>query len=269
MRRTLLACGLLAAAACGTTLPPSSAGLPPASVPTADPDLPSADAILARHIEATGLRVVLEGSQSVHVRGAVEHAALDLVGEFDAWRARPARSAMRLWLPTLGETSYGCDGRRAWTLQPMVGPQVLAGADLLKACAGAVYDHLLRRPQGLETLVTVARRRFEGKECYEVYGLYADPAGSDPVLRSFREFYDVSSGLLVGIVERSGSSTGNANVTRVFSDYAPLGGSLVARRTVQRSPGLTLVFTVEEVSYDAVSDEEFEVPQVAAALLPP
>ncbi len=269
MRRALPA-WCLVAAACAPTLPPRGEAAAAFAAPAPDPTLPDALALCARHVEATGLRAVLEAHDSVHVRGTVERPAQRLEGTFELFRARPALSAMQLRLPGVGETDYGCDGTRAWMAHPLLGPRVLEGADRVKACASAAWDALLRRPEGLEVYATVAREPFEGRACHVVFGRWADPPGaapSDPALRSFREYYDAETGLLAGVVEPSGSSEGPVVVTRVLGDYAPLAGSLVARRTEQRSPDLTLVFRVEDVRYGGVEQDAFEAPAAVEALL--
>ena len=259
----------LALSSCGPTLPRGVSGaeleaLTEIEVPAADPSAPLAEELLARHIEATGMRAVLEGSRSVRIDGTAEALELGVLGDFEALRARPARTRLLLRLPSLGEVLSGCDGERAWMVHPVSGVEVFDGAAQLKACRSAVYDHLLRRPDGLEAYLTVGRTRFGGRECYEVFGLHAAEDARQAALgvreRSFREFYSVDTGLLAGIIESSRSSNGAVEVTSRYEDYAAFGGSLVATRTVQRSPGFELVLTVESVVYDDVDDDQFELP---------
>jgi len=269
--RRIAALLLLLAAGCGQTLP--RGGDPadlefPEEVPLADPTLPAALDLLASHLEATGMRAVIESSSSVVIRGRVQHREWNSEGTFEACRARPARSSMTMWLPGVGEASYVFDGTIGWMLHPIVGPELFEGATLAKARINAVYDQLLRRPEGLETYVTVAKKRFAGHDCYEVFGLYAfsEDVRATIADRSFREYYDVDTGLLVGLVERSKTTASSSRVESVFSDYERFGAGLVATRTRQRSNGIELVLLVDEVEYDAVTDETFAIPDEIRAL---
>lgn len=270
MRWALLSLVLLGAA-CAPTLP-REAELPAFHVPDEDPSLPSALELNRRHAERAGLAELLERHDSIHVSGRARVPSMDLEGEFDAWRARPARSAVRIWLPSMGEILYGCDGERAWSVHPVVGPRLLEGATLAKARSGAVWDQLLRRPEGLERFVTVAREPFAGRDCFVVFGLAADPPDAPERERAFREFYAVDSGLLAGLQEPAETSDGVVDLVRVFDDYRPVEGLpsvLVARRTVQRSGGLELVLEVDAIELDRVDDEAFAPPPEIETLLAP
>lgn len=269
MRAPCLAALGLAASGCLA----SPAGLADAHplfrIPAEDPTLPGALELCERHVELTGLAEVIARHDSLHVSGLARIPEMRLEGEFEAWRARPSRSAVRIWLPTMGELAYGCDGEVAWTMHPVVGPQVLQGATLVKARSGALYDQMLRRPEGLALYFTVGIQRFGQRECYEVFGLFAEPADAPPRERSFREYYSIESGLLTGLVEPLETSEGLVDVTRAFEDYQRMGDGLVARLTVQRSGGVELVLEVQRVEYDAVDEEAFERPVEIQRLLEP
>lgn len=269
MRGALVAALGLAASGCLAAPAGLADAHPLFRIPEEDPTLPTALELCERHVELTALDQVIASHDSVHVSGLARIPEMRLEGEFEAWRARPARSAVRIWLPTMGELAYGCDGQAAWTMHPVVGPQVLDGATLVKARSGAVYDQMLRRPEGLETYATVGIQRFGQRECYEVFGLFAEPADASPRERSFREYYSVESGLLVGVVEASETSEGLVDVTRAFEDYQRMGDGLVARVTVQRSAGVELVLEVQQVEYDVLDEEAFECPPEIQRLLAP
>lgn len=169
----------------------------------------------------------------------------------------------------------GTDGNVAWRLDPLLGASLIEGAELVEVRATAPYDHLVRRPEGLERLVTVGRERFEGHACYEVVGVYAPPADfpAEEVppasARSFREYYDVESGLLAGSVTYApaGADGAPGRVTRVFEDYDERFGVLAAARHVQRTPNGTLVLEVDEVEYDDVPEDAFALPPEVEELL--
>ena len=272
MRRTIgLLCALAGLLGCGPTLPPSAdlEALLEVEIPAEDPTLPTAMELLTRHIEATGMRNTIGASSSVRIRGLAEVAELGVEGEFEALRARPSRSLLRMNLPSVGETVYGVDDGRGWMIHPMVGVQVFEGAARIKARQNAGYEHLLERPAGIEVYRTVGRKRFDRRDCYEVFGLLSDSEGLglDVRERMFREYFEVESGLLAGVEEASDSTTGTVMVRSTFRDYTDLGGSLVAKRTVQSSPGFDLTLTVESVEYDVVPEDAFELPEQVAELL--
>lgn len=254
MRAPCLAVLGLAASGCLASPPDLADAHPPFRVPEEDPSLPTALELCERHVELTALGEVIARHDSVHLSGLARIPEMGIEGDFEAWRARPARSAVRIWLPSMGELAYGCDGAVAWTLHPVVGPQLLEGATLVKARSGALYDQMLRRPEGLETYVTTGVQRFGQEECYEVFGMFAEPANASARERSFREYYSVESGLLVGLVEPSETSEGLVDVTRAFADYQRMGDGLVARVTVQRSAGVELVLEVQSVEYDVLGE---------------
>jgi hypothetical protein len=100
---------------------------------------------------------------------------------------------------------------------------------------------------------------FEGHRCYWLHG--TTHWGKDN-----NQFYDLSSGLLVGYRFQS-DDKGSVPTIVVFDNYRSFGRPLVATRQTGRQGSQTQTTTITSVSYEPLADSLFELPTSVKALL--
>jgi len=233
--------------------------------------LPAATALIDKFEAATNAKHVAETTKCLHTKGKLKMAAMGLEGTMEAWEAKPDLSVAKIELAGMGEMTEGYNNGIAYRLNAMMGAQVIDGIELLQRSLEAGYGDLKERDK-FETIETVGREKFNGKDCYKVK-LVAKPAEgmdaeSTKKARTIMEFYEVESGLNAGSVATTQSQMGEMEVTTLISDYKKFGEGLKPTKTVQKTAMGEIVIEIESVDYpDDVDMKIFDLPKEIAALV--
>ena len=110
-----------------------------ASLRAAD-DLPKAETLLDKYIEATGGKAAYEKNRNQMVTGTMEFASMGMKGTITAYRAAPDKSYAEINLGGVGKIQEGSNGTVAWSLSAMQGPHVKEGEEKISALQLARYD---------------------------------------------------------------------------------------------------------------------------------
>ena len=146
----------------------ATATAPAAAQKPADAALPAAQAVIDRHIEASGGRKALEAINSVALTGTVSIPANGMSGTVEASFARPNKMATRMNLAGIGEVQEGFDGTTAWSISPMTGPMLATGEELAQKAFDADFDRTLGAAQKYESMKTAEKTSFEGRPAYRL-----------------------------------------------------------------------------------------------------
>ena len=221
---------------------------------------PDAPSIVARHVEAIGGEAAYRAIRSVHAHGKLEIPAQGIVAAFELFTARPARMLYRVTVPGVGRIENGYDGRIGWSLNPIAGPELLAGRQLVEAAEDAWFDGPLHEPARVRELTTLDQVEFDGRPAWKVRVVFR--SGPEQF-----EYFDVETGLLIGSEAMRATPQGVVPTVNVLRDYQQFGDLLQATTFVQRAMGFEQVVTLTACEYDQVPDATFELPPAIAALL--
>ena len=226
--------------------------------------LPSAREVIDRYAKETGLTTIAEKTKSSHAKGKMSIPAVGIEGPMEVWSAKPDRQLVEINLPAIGEVKTGYDGKVGWVIQPMIGPKILQGSELLRMKIDSAYDAGLKNSDLYESIETVGKESFAGKDCYKVKVVIKPLAGMDAEktkeTRTAFEFYEVATGLLVGKKGVEASDMGDTPYTSEVSDYKKFGDQLVPTKTVQKISGQEMMFTIDSLEFDTVSEDVFALP---------
>jgi len=246
------------------TLVPLASGATVASPARAQDGLPSAREIVDRFAEVTHLCESLAKTSSLHAKGSFAMEAMGLEGAAEIWSAKPDRRFVSIEMGAFGAMVTGYDGRTAWVTHPMMGTRVLKGPELLQVKLEAAYDSALKPGHVYESLQTLGRETFEGKDCYKIEAVARPLEGMDAestrAVRTTIEYYEVASGLLISSTGRQEGEMGGGPYTSLYSDYRDFGGQLMAAKTRVRQAGQEFTLTIESVEFDMASDARFALP---------
>ena len=226
------------------------------SLPASSRDL-SARAILDRHVEAIGgVERVLE-KKAIHYQGRFAIPSLGVEGPFDLYRAG-GRMHFEMTIPGFGSLLQGYDGAVGWELQPGA-PSLLEGGRLEQLALQAHPRSELRSIDDYPEIESMGEVEFEGETLLEVR--LVSRGGHE-----HSELYDPNTGLRRASITRRAGADGDQEVVLLFGEYRDFGGLLIATELVQRGAGQVLERTVEKVEYQAIADEQFELPPEIVAL---
>lgn len=242
----------------GATAPAKPAT--PSAAPPAAAALPSAREIIDRHIAAIGGKSAIASRNSSHAVGTVSIASAGLTGSIEIFAARPAKSVQRVSLPGVGETEEGFDGTVGWSINPMTGPRLLQGEELEQRRDDANFDADLHADDRYETMKTVEKTTFDGREVYKIRLVRRGG-------REEFEFYDVKTGLRAGGITTAQTPMGPVTSTITESNYRKFGPMLQPTTIKVSAMGLDQIVTISSVEYDSVPPATFAPPASIKALV--
>lgn len=240
----------------------ATATAPPAAAqkPADTAALPTAQAIIDKHIEAIGGRKALQAHSSVAVKGTMEIPAAGIKGPVEMYAARPNKMYMKATLAGLGDITEGFDGTTAWSITPMTGPMISTGEELEQKAFNANFDRTLGMAEQYASMKVVEKTTFEGRPVYKL-ALTRKGGTVDT------EFYDVETGLKAGSIVDVKSTMGTVTATSVLSDYKKFGDILQPATMKQTASGAQINMTFTEMVYDKVDPTVFELPAAIKALI--
>ena len=249
---------LSAAAAAVFLLAAGAAG----AVPSRAQELPSAEEVIARYVEAIGGAEAIRGHSSTHGRGTMELLGQGVRGEVQIYAAAAHKSLLVVSFADLGiEIRTGYNGEVGWSTDPMTGERILQGDELQQIVDESDYYADLHDPAGFQSMETVEMTEFAGRSAYKLRLVYNSG-------RESFEYFDVESGRLVGEESLQYSLMGAVNVRAFASDYQQFGDIMVPTKIVQElGPGQTVQLTILSVEFDNVDPATFALPASIEALI--
>ncbi|TVP55977.1 MAG: hypothetical protein EA351_09175 [Gemmatimonadales bacterium] len=223
-----------------------------ATGPTHAQDLPSADDLIDRYVELIGGEAAFSEVGS-HTTGTISMPAMGLQGTFEIFQSPPDQMVMRMDLPGIGEIQQGYNGEVGWSLNPLMGPQVMEGAELAQTREQAVLAAALRDASVVPGRETVEQSEYEGETCWVVALTWASG-------RESTDCYSTESGLLLASETTQASPMGEIRATTIYRDYRDFDGRLLPGRMIQRSSGQEQILEVRTVEYREIAPDEFTLP---------
>jgi hypothetical protein len=251
----VLCAGLTGSTALAQSAPTAA---PPAR--PVDTDLPPAKQILSNYVNTIGGEERVRSRTSMLVEGKFQVPSQGMNGDMTIQAAAPNLMHVEIEIEGLGKFRQGFDGKVGWTLNPLQGPALMEGLALADVARQADFYSELNFDKNYKSIETVGRTNFEGIECYEVRLMPHE--GSEASM-----FFDVATGLLVGMNSTAHLPQGDFPTTTRFEDYKDFDGIKMPTRITNKQLGVQQVMIYDKVTHDAVDKSVFELPQPIKALL--
>jgi len=224
-------------------------------------ELPKAETILDKYVQATGGKAAYLKVHNEISTGSMELAANGIKGHITVYRAEPELSYTELDIEGVGKIQEGSDGKIAWSLSALQGPRLKEGDEKASTLRDAKFQGELNWRDNYKQAKTVGVEQVDGKDCYKVE---LTPNEGSPVTR----FYDKESGLLVKTAMTVSTPMGEIAAESVASDYRKEGDILVPHKMVQKAAGQEMTFTIESVKYNSeIPKDRFATPDEIKALM--
>ncbi|MGW8370577.1 MAG: hypothetical protein ACWGPN_18090 [Gammaproteobacteria bacterium] len=225
-------------------------------------DLPAAESILDRYIEATGGVEAYEAIESSISKGTMEIIAAGLTGQLEVY-ARPAMTYTKVELPGVGAIESGVRDGIAWENSALTGPRILMGAEAAYTVMNASPNAPIHWREIYSELETEGTEDVRGEPAYRVLLTTVDGL----LLTSF---YSVDSGLLLRTQLTLQTQLGPIPVELNFDEYMEHGGVLAPAKTLANQAGTQIVLSIVSAEVNAeIPDERFALPEPIQALLQP
>lgn len=231
--------------------------------------LPTAASLIDKFEALTNAKKVAESTSFMHAKGKMIMASMGLEGTMEVWEGKPDLSLMLMEMGAMGTMTMGYNDGVAYSSNAMMGSQILEGIELLQRKLEAGYGTVKDRAL-YESIETVGKESFAGKDCYKVK-LVAKPfEGMDAAAtvkgRTFYEFFDAETGMMIGTVMTQQSQMGEMEVTSVIDEYKKFGEATLACKTTQKLAMGEIVLEILEVEFPETLDASvFALPKDVAA----
>ncbi len=247
IRRSLAACAVMVLAAAGARL-------------RAADELPKAETILDKSVEATGGKTAFEKTHNAVITGSMEIAAMGIKGTMVITKAEPDKSLAEIEIGGFGSVKQGYDGKVAWEINPMQGARIKDG-DEKAAVKLEAYFHEENWRDLYKKVETVGAETVDGKDCYK---LVLTPNEGNPNT----EYFDKKTGLLVKASTTVSTPNGDIAAETVFSDYRKEGDLLVAHKIQQSAGPQEIAITFDTIKYNVdLAKDKFDLPDDIKALV--
>jgi hypothetical protein len=220
---------------------------------------PAADSLIARHVSAIGGREKYTTLQSLRTSGTTLIPSMGLQAEFELVQGAPNRMVLKVVVPGLGEVLNGFDGTIGWSVDPLVGPALTGGAELVQTAEEAHMLAALRDPALVVKRETIEETAYAGIPCWKVNLEWASG-------RTSSDCYSSESGLLIATEEVQVTVMGEIPSTTLYFEYRSFDGRLFPTRIVQQAMGQEQEMRVQSVEFDTVDPSAFDLPPAIRVL---
>lgn len=252
-RAALAGCALLGLAvvvpAYAQDRSPPSAERRPAQPDTAQEaaqqqNLPSAEQVLQKYVEATGGEAEYRKGRSQHAVGKFALPAMGLEGSFEQWAEQPDKMLVVVDLAGMGQIRTGLKGDVGWHVDSMQGPRLLEGEELASMKRDSNIESTLNPQEFYQSMEVKGVEEVDGQQAYHLSMLPKD--SKHPI----EAWYGVESGLLLKTATAQESPMGVVRVETRLEDYAESTGEVKIkqpRKVTTNVQGQQFVITMEKL----------------------
>jgi hypothetical protein len=164
----------------------------------------------------------------------------------------------------MGEMQQGFNGEIGWDNNPMQGPRLAEGEELAnrKESASFAENFGIFDAEKFTSMEVVEKTQFAGEEAYKVKMVRKTGRPSN-------EYFSVASGLRIGSQSTAVSPMGEIEINAVMSDYKQFGAVKMATKMAQSQAGNDITMTFTDITFNAVKDDAFALPEAVKALVKP
>jgi hypothetical protein len=229
------------------------------TAPTQAQQLPDAKDLIAKYVQAVGGAEAIKKHDQMHLVGEFAVPAQGLNGSFDLYTALPGKMLTVVEIGGIGQIRSGYDGTTGWQTNPMTGPQLITGKQLDTFKTQADLHSVLNPEKYIKSRETIEKAQFDGKDAFKVK---VTTLGGD----EYFEFFDATSGLVIGTIRTVESPMGSMETTSYVGDYKAFDGQMIPTKTRQAAMGMEQVLTVKNIEWKVADPTIFELPKEIKAL---
>ncbi|MFG0326983.1 MAG: hypothetical protein ACF8SC_06930 [Phycisphaerales bacterium JB037] len=213
-------------------------------------DLPEADAIFDRFIEAIGGEEAIRAQKNRAADGTMTSEDGSYFAFLNVWAAEPALLKTRVEEPGKPSVEQYFDGRFGWVISATGEGILLRGASLRDIAESATFFAYLEYEKSFPQRRTAAETTWDGKPAYRVD--VVSVFGKRP-----RLYFAKETGLLLGIETVSAGPQGDMPSSAILRNYKEVDGVKVATEVVQNAGGNKI--TIRYNNYRANIDDFPEI----------
>lgn len=222
-------------------------------------DLPDGRLLVDRYVELIGGREVVLSRTFIRSTGSFEMPAMGITGELLTYQA-PGKNAVTVDIPGLGQIRSGFDGEVGWSFDPIQGPRLMTGFELIQTKEEASLASSIRDVSLVSSAETHEQVTMNGQACWRVKLTWNSG-------RETFDYFSVDTGLMVGSMSNQDSPMGTIQVITLLDDYKVFGGIRTPTRMTQQMMGQEQVMVITHVEFPTYDESVFALPMEILGLL--
>ena len=221
--------------------------------------MPSPQELVDRYIAASGGKAAWGGLKSMEQKGTFSMPAMGLTGKLDVKMQTPDFTLTTINLPGIGEILDGFNGTVGWSINPMTGPTIKEGDELVQARRQASFMAQMDPLADYDSTKTAGKVPFGGSECWQV-----DATGEDGTSKLY---FGVESGLLCGMSMTADTPQGKIEMVMQQSEPKKFGELILNSKTTVSAMGNTQEIVIDSISFEPIDPAVFKLPPAIATMV--
>ena len=214
--------------------------------------LPTPQELVDRWIRASGGKANWEKISSMDQRGTFSMPAMGIKGSVEIMMQAPNLMRSNIEIPGIGMINEGFNGTTAWSINPMTGPTIKQGMELVQAKRQASFKAQMDPLQDYSSSKTIGKANFSGTECWLV-----EATGKDGVSKLY---FDIESGMSRGMSMVADTPQGQLEMTVITDEPKQFGELKLNSKMTISAMGQSQVLIIESVSFAEIDPSNFELP---------
>ena len=213
---------------------------------------PSPKELVDKWIRVSGGKANWEKVRSMDQKGTFSMPAMGIKGKVEILMQAPNLMRSNIEIPGIGTINEGFNGTTAWSINPMTGPTIKEGMELVQAKRSSSFKNQMDPLQAFESSKTIGKASFNGRECWAV-----EAKGKDGISKLF---FDIETGMSSGMSMIADTPQGQLEVTVKTEDPKQFGELKLNSKMTISAMGQTQEITIESISYGAIDASKFDLP---------
>ncbi|MFK7883166.1 MAG: hypothetical protein AB8F26_03150 [Phycisphaerales bacterium] len=216
--------------------------------------------ILDSYVEKIGGEKLIGSIESTKVTGTISVPMAGLSGTMTMQNKLPGMMSMVIEIAGFGKQESGYDGQVGWSSDPMSGPRLMTDEEIAGIADQTDPTAALKYRELYPMIEYAGETNFEGSKAHKIK--MVDETGKVQY-----QFYNISTGLMVGQESTEASPMGELNVIAVMSEYKEFGGMKMPTKIVQKMGPQQVIMEIKTAEMNNVDDSAFELPAAIQALV--
>ncbi len=227
-------------------------------------DLPAAEKLIDKFIQATGGKDALTKYDTAHASGTFSMPAMGISATTEIWQEAPNRTRTTIVSDAFGAMNEGFDGEVAWESNMMTGTKVKDGVELALTRRTADFTPWLNWKKNYRQAQTLSTEDVDGVACYLVEMTPNEGEGEPE-----KVWFAQDSGLIQKSSLTMKNEMGTISVEAYPSDYREVQGVVMPFLTRQVLMGMQeMVIAIDKYELGVeIPAGTFDLPDEVKALL--